>query len=100
MKSSNAIHFAEGIAKVEAKLVGYSNRKGDFVEAVANSLRAIHLFDSLHLTEKKIDAQLVLSTIYKEMGGDSLQPRQVVLLSLCWLLTNTDVRQHVRSAFV
>ena len=59
-----------GKATATAKLANYYRSKGEFVDAVSNSLGAINLFDSLHLTKKRIKAQLVLSTIYKEMGGE------------------------------
>jgi len=67
---SQKINFAEGTAGTLTKLVGYHKRKGEYVEAVSYSLSAINIFDSLHLIEKKIDAQLVLSNIYKEMGAE------------------------------
>ena len=70
LERSTALHYVEGEANAKAKLAGYYRAKGEFVEAVSNSLSAINLFDSLHLSQKKINAQLVLSTIYKEMGGD------------------------------
>jgi hypothetical protein len=70
LQRSTAIHFVEGIAKTKTGLVDYYKKKGEYVEAVAHSLSVINLFDSLHLTEKKIDAQLLLSVIYKEMGAE------------------------------
>lgn len=70
LQRSLAIGYVEGITKTRTSLVDHYKRKGEYVEAVAHSLSVINLFDSLQLTEKKIDAQLLLSVIYKEMGAE------------------------------
>ncbi len=70
LAASRNMHYAAGIAKTQASLAIYYRARANFVDAVACSLSAINLFDSLHQAEKKINAQLALSTIYKEMGGE------------------------------
>lgn len=70
LQKAEAINFKEGIARATKLEAFYQRRKGNFSEAVSLYLFAGRLFDSLQLKRERIDLQITLADVYKEMGGE------------------------------
>src|ERR1051326_5368357 len=70
LKLSQSIHFAKGTARAKALQSGACSSQGNYTDAVSLALQAIHLYDSLGMTTKKINMTLGLAHIYKDMGGE------------------------------
>ncbi len=70
LQQATAISFREGVANATSAMAACNRKKGDFSAAVSLFLSAINMFDSLGLKQQRIDAQLLLANVYKEIGGE------------------------------